>query len=98
MTLLAELKKEWMQDTDFRAEYVALEEEFAIAHALIQARIKAGLSQAEVARRMGTTQSVVARLEGGGSLPSLRTIQRYASATGARAVVKIVPGQSTPVG
>ncbi len=81
-----------MQDADFRAEYVALEEEFAIAHALIQARVKAGLSQAGVARRMGTTQSVVARLEGGGSLPSLRTIQKYASATGARAVVKIVPG------
>ncbi|WP_018913037.1 helix-turn-helix transcriptional regulator [Thiomonas sp. FB-6] len=45
--------------------------------------------QAEVAQRMGTTQSVVARLESGRRPPSLRTVQRYAQAVGARAVVRL---------
>ena len=47
-----------------KAEYDVLADEFAIAHELVAARARAGLSQAEVAQRMGTTQSVVARLEG----------------------------------
>ena len=64
-------------------------DEFAIARELISARARAGLSQAEVAQRMGTTQSVVARLESGRRPPSLRTVRRYAQAVGARAVVRI---------
>ena len=62
MTSLRELKKKWMQDPEFRKEYEALEPEFALARTLIEARINAGLTQEEVAERMGTTQSVVARL------------------------------------
>jgi transcriptional regulator with XRE-family HTH domain len=42
---------------------------------------------------MGTTQSTVARLESGRALPSMRTLARYASATGSRAVVKLEPGR-----
>lgn len=89
MNDLAELKARLLEDPETRAEYEALEPEFAIARELIAARTRAGLSQAEVAERMGTSQSTVARLESGRSLPSLRTLERYASATGSRTVVKL---------
>ena len=96
MTRIAELKKAWMTDPEFQAEYESLAEEFAIARELIEARARSGLSQAEVARRMGTTQSVIARLESGRAKPSFRTIQRYAKATSTRAVVRLEPGAGTP--
>lgn len=97
MTKFSELKRRWLRDPVFRAEYEALAKEFELARELIGARVRAGLSQAEVAKRMGTTQSVVARLESGKSLPSMRTLLRYAKATGSRPVVKLVrtgPGAS----
>jgi len=81
---LAELKPELLADPAVRAEYEALEEEFAIIRLLVGARARAGLSQAELARRMGTTQSAIARLEGGKVNPSLATLRRYAEATGSR--------------
>ena len=89
MKSFEELKTELLENPLVRAEYDALAEEFALAHELIAARARAGLSQAEVAQRMGTTQSVIARLESGKRPPSLRTVQRYAQAVGARAVVHI---------
>lgn len=89
MTDLAELKARLLQDPQTRAEYDAQDPEFALARELIAARARAGLSQTQVAERMGTSQSAVARLESGRSLPSLRTLERYASATGSRAVVKL---------
>jgi predicted transcriptional regulator len=89
MTDLAELKARLLEDPDTRAEYEALEPEFAIARELIAARTRAGLSQAELAERMGTSQSTIARLESGSTLPSMRTLTRYAEATGSRAVVKL---------
>lgn len=89
MTELAELKSRLLEDPDTRAEYEAQAAEFAIAHELIAARTRAGLSQAELAERMGTSQSTIARLESGSTLPSMRTLTRYAKATGSRAVVKL---------
>jgi len=62
-----EAAKEWMKDPEFRAEYDALEEEFALASALIHARSEADMTQEEVARAMGTTQAVVARLRKAGA-------------------------------
>jgi len=56
-----------MKDPAYRGEYDALEAEFAIASALIRARADAGLTQAELAERMGTKQEVIARSEGGGT-------------------------------
>ena len=91
MTKFSDIKKRWLRNPEVRTEYDALEEEFALARELILARSRAGLSQAEVARRMGTTQSTVARLEGGRAKPTLLTVERYAKATGSRAVVKLVP-------
>ncbi len=89
MTKLSELKREWMKDADFRGEYEALEGEFAVIHALIDARTRSGLTQAELAHRMGTTQSAVARMEGGGVNPSLGALRRYAEATGSRLKVTL---------
>lgn len=85
------LRDEWMQDPAFRAEYEALAPEFALAKALIEARANAGLTQAEVAERMGTTQSVVARIESGRNPPNLRTLEKYAHAVGTRISVTLVP-------
>lgn len=81
---VSEAAKDWMKNPEFRAAYDALEEEFSIVSALIRARTEAGLTQEEVACRMGTTQAVIARLEGGGAKPSTRTLERFARATGTR--------------
>ena len=64
------LHKQWMKNPKYRAEYDALEEEFALIGAMMDARARAGLTQAQVAKRMKTTQTVVARLESGRVKPS----------------------------
>ena len=87
---IRDMKEGLLRDDEFRREYDALEEEFSIAGQLIEARSKANLTQEQVARRMGTTQSVVARLESGHPLPSLRTLRRYASAVGSKVEIKLV--------
>jgi len=89
MKTLRTLKTELLADTDTRTEYDAMAYEFGMARELIAARSRAGLTQDEVAQRMGTTQSVVARLESGKGAPSMRSVQRYARAVGARAVVHL---------
>jgi predicted transcriptional regulator len=89
MKTLRTLKTELLADADTRTEYDVLAYEFGIARELIAARSRAGLTQDEVAQRMGTTQSVVARLESGKCAPSMRSVQRYAKAVGARAVVHL---------
>lgn len=86
-----ELHRKWMKNPAYRREYDALEEEFALAGALLAARGKAGLTQSQVARRMRTTQTAVARLEGGRINPSTRTLARYAQATGHRLVIGFEP-------
>jgi len=91
MTSIAKLKKKWQADPEFRKAHEALKAEFAIARQLIAARSRAGLSQAEVARRMGTTQSAVARLESGQRLPAMSSLQRYATAIGHDVVVRLTP-------
>ena len=74
----------WRADPDYRRAYAEAEAEFSIAAALIAARAQAGLTQAELARRMGTTQSAIARMESGRFKPSHRTLEKYARATGTR--------------
>jgi transcriptional regulator with XRE-family HTH domain len=84
MTKVKDLHKTWMKDAAYREEYDALEEEFTMIAAIAKARRSAGLSQAELAGRMKTTQSTVARLESGRGQPSTRTLLRFAKATGHR--------------
>jgi len=79
---LSVLKNELMADKNFKKEYESLEQEFNFAAKMIEVRLQERLSQEQVARRMGTTQSVVARIESGRPLPSLRTLMRYAAAVG----------------
>jgi len=80
---------ELLQDPEYSKEFYAQKEEFNLARELIKARIKAGLTQSEVAERMGTTQSVIARMESGRPLPSLRSLQRYAQATGSKIKISL---------
>jgi transcriptional regulator with XRE-family HTH domain len=76
--------KQWKKDPKYVAAYDALEAEFALASAMIKARADADMTQEQVAKAMGTTQAVVARLESGKVLPSTRTLERFAKATRTR--------------
>lgn len=87
---MSEVKEELLKDEGFRVEFVQLEDEFALASQLIEARKKAQLTQDEVAKRMGTTQSVVARLESGRPMPSLRSLKRYAQAVNSKVEIRVV--------
>lgn len=90
MTDTRMLHRKWMKSPEYRAAYEALADEFELAEELIAARARAGLSQRDVAKRMRTTQSAVARIESGRHWPSRTTLERYAKATGTRAVIKLV--------
>jgi ribosome-binding protein aMBF1 (putative translation factor) len=91
-----DLHKSWIKDSKYRRKYEALEEEFSLVAALIEARTRAGLTQEQVAQRMKTTQAVIARLESGGSKPSTRTLERYAEATGSRLRITFEPESARP--
>jgi ribosome-binding protein aMBF1 (putative translation factor) len=84
MTKLKDLHQKWLKNKEYRKAYDELTPEFAVARAVIDARAKAGLTQEQLAQRMATTQSVIARLESGRSKPSTQTLERLAVATGTR--------------
>jgi transcriptional regulator with XRE-family HTH domain len=87
-----ELKSRALEREDVKTEYDRLEEEFAFLDEFLKARSSVGMSQAEVAEKMGTTQSAVARLESGRGKhsPSLTTLRKYARAIGYRIDLKLV--------
>ncbi|WP_027370886.1 helix-turn-helix domain-containing protein [Desulfovermiculus halophilus] len=91
MTSLDELKKRALQNPEVKAEYERLEPEFRFASMLIEARAKAGLSQEQLAQRMGMKQTSVARIESGRHNPSMKTLQRYAEATGHKLQIRMEP-------
>ena len=91
MTKVADLHEAWSEEPEYRAEYERLGPEFALARAIIDARTRAHLTQAELAERMATTQSVVARLESGRVPPSTRTLEKVAQATGTRLRIHFDP-------
>ena len=86
-----ELFDEWHKDPEYMREYDALEDEFVLAATLIGARTNADLSQAELAERMGTSQSAIARLESGRVMPSTRTLRKLAAATGTKLRIVLEP-------
>jgi transcriptional regulator with XRE-family HTH domain len=90
----------WKKDSTFSEEYDALEEQFTLFDTLLKARYEAGLTQADVAERMGTKTSAIARLEAGGGRqkhsPSLTTLRKYAAAVGCRIEIKLVPVSQSP--
>ena len=77
------------KNSEFKKVSDAFDTEYSIAKELHKARFKAHLSQAQVAERMGTTQSVVSRIEGGGNV-SVETLVRYATACGGKLKVQVV--------
>lgn len=83
------LKTRLLANPKMKGEYDALAPEFEIAAELIKARRRAGLSQAELAARMGTSQSTIARLESGQTLPSTKTLLRFAKATDSKIHVRL---------
>ena len=91
MSRVRDLHEQWSQDPEYRAAYEALGPEFELARLLIEARTGAGLTQAQLARRMKTTQSVIARLESGRVHPSTKTLERIARATGTRLRISFDP-------
>jgi ribosome-binding protein aMBF1 (putative translation factor) len=91
-----EVADEWLKDPAHKAAYDALEDEFALAAALIEARSKADMTQEQVAEAMGTTQTVIARLESGRTMPSTRTLERFAKATGMRLRISFEPAKPAP--
>lgn len=86
---LHSIKTKMLSDRAVRTAYDALAAEFNLAHELIGARVRAGLTQTELADRMGTTQSAIARLERGAQMPSVNTLLKFAKATHSRPVIKL---------
>ena len=84
MSKLKDLHGKWLRDPSYREAFDGLDNEFSLALAIARARVSAGLTQEEVAHRMHTTQSTIARLESGRTTPSTRTLERLAEATGTR--------------
>ena len=97
---LKQFKARALARADVRNEYEKLAEEFEFLDEILKARAAAGLTQADVAARIGTTQSAIARLESpaGRHSPSIATLQRYASALGYRLQVRLVKGQGLTAG
>ena len=91
MTKMSALHRRWSKDSNYKDAYDALSEEFDLARALIEARTAAGLSQAQLARRMKTSQSYIARIEGGKVRPSTDALERFAQATRTRLRIAFEP-------
>jgi DNA-binding XRE family transcriptional regulator len=88
--------KEFMEKAStrrgFRKAYKALEVEYALAHEMLAARARAGLTQEAVAVRMGTTKSAISRLEAAGKhAPSVASLKKYAAAVGCALKIELVP-------
>jgi len=89
---LKQFKRRALSRPEVRAVYDASAEEFAFLDEVLKARAESGLTQAEVAERIGTTQSAIARLESAEPKhsPSIATLQKYAKALGYSVQVKLV--------
>jgi transcriptional regulator with XRE-family HTH domain len=91
MTSLAKLRQKLLTDPEVKAEYDRLGPIFAVVGEMIEARRAAGLTQTDIATRMGTSQSVIARLENARHMPTFEMIARYAAAIGRRLDIHLVP-------
>lgn len=91
MTKFNEFLNEQLKDPEFRAEFEALEPEFAIIQAMMDARKSAGLTQKQLAEKTGIAQGDISKLESGNANPSLKTLQRLASAMGMKLKVEFLP-------
>jgi len=90
-----EQKKKLMQNPEFAREYNALEPEYRLAANLIRLRLAKGLTQEDLAKILNTKQESIARLENGGSLPSLSTMKKLADALDAELEINLRPKHVT---
>ena len=89
MQTFAEFKKEALKDKKIKAEYEKLGPEFELARMLIEKRLKMGMTQKQLAEKMGTTQSALSRFEMGGTNPSLGFLKKLAGALGTKLSVRL---------
>lgn len=85
----SKLKAKWLKDKEFKREYDALEPEFELIRSLIRKRLQANLSQAELAKKIGTKQSAISRLESGDYNPTIGMLRKVAAALNADLRVSI---------
>ncbi len=86
---LEQVHAKLMQNPEYRKEYDALADEFALIGQAVAARVRAGKTQAQVAAAMGISQPAVAKIEAG-KVKSLDTLLRYASAVGCKVRLELV--------
>ena len=87
-----EFLSEQLKDPEIRSEWDAMEPEFAIIQAIINARKNIGLTQKQLSERTGINQSDISRLENGEANPSLKTLKRLAAATNTTLKIEFLPG------
>lgn len=88
---LADKLPEMIKNHGLGAAWSEVREEFSIAREIIRSRVTAGLSQKELAEKIGTTQSAIARLESGEHTPSVSTLKRVAVATDTKLHIEFIP-------
>ncbi|EAB6718088.1 XRE family transcriptional regulator [Salmonella enterica subsp. enterica] len=93
MTSLAKLSERLLANEKVKAEYDRLGPIYALVGAMVEARHEAGLTQLQIAERMGTTQSAIARLENAHHMPSLELVTRYAAALGRKVEFELVAAE-----
>ena len=91
MTKFNDFLNEQLKDPEFKKEYDALEPEFSIIQAIIDARKNSGMTQKDLAEKAGITQGDISRLENGSANPSLKTLQRLAEGMGMTLKLEFVP-------
>ncbi len=89
MSRWEDLEKELLSDPETKKEYDRLAPRYAVISNLIEARLKRGLTQGELAEKIGTKQSAIARLEGGNVNPSLEFLQKIAQALGSKLIIQV---------
>jgi transcriptional regulator with XRE-family HTH domain len=95
MIKFEDTEKKLQEDSEVMAYYKMLEPKYFIVRSMIKARIDSGLSQEEIAKRMKTSQSSIARLESGNQMPNLNTLFKYAKALGTIPVISFIHQQAT---
>lgn len=93
MTKISNLHKKWIKNPEYKKAFEESRVEFEIAREIIETRMKKGLSQEELAALMNTSQSAIARLESGSSLPSIRTLAKLAEATNMKIEIHFKPNK-----
>lgn len=87
----SELVSKLLSDADVKTEYDRMKPVMELAWTLVEARNRAKMTQAEVAKNMGTTQSAIARIESGRASPTMETVRRYFQATGCEFKIQLLP-------